>query len=264
LVESKSKTVSKETLENLKKVGATTAWGTLGRIMKNEVLRDAYCMVNMRPLDNTYTICGQAMTVSYLPVDPINPTPEHRAIRAKNSGMLVKIMEAIKPGDVLVLAAQGRYDAGLAGEAMNQGFKTKGTNGVVVDAGERDVPIIRTRIKHPVFMSGRATMTSAGWYPHEGKIEGIIPNEINVPVKCDGVLVRPGDIIIGDEDGVIVIPIEYADQVGRVGAALEEIEELQRQLIAKGEYIHNQPMDEEVLKKYGLLEKYKITREAQV
>jgi 4-hydroxy-4-methyl-2-oxoglutarate aldolase len=264
LVVSKGKTVSKETLENLKKIGATTAWGTLGRVMKNEVLRDAYRMVNMRPLENTYTICGPAMTVSYLPVDPINSTPDQKAIRAKNSEMLVKIMETIKPGDVLVLAAQGRYDAGLAGEAMNTGFKAKGTNGVVVDAGERDVPILRTRIKHPIFLSGRATMTSAGWYPHEDKIEGMIPNEINVPVKCDGVMVRPGDFIIGDEDGVIVIPIEYTDQVGRIGAALEEIEELQRQLIAKGEYVHHQPMDEEVLKKYGLLEKYKITREAQV
>lgn len=264
MVEVKRKIVSKETLENLKKVGATTAWGTLGRVLKNEVLRDSYRMVNMRPIDNSYTICGQAMTVSYLPVDAINPTPEDKALKGKNSEMLVKIMDTIKLGDVLVLAALGRLDAGLAGEAMNQGFKTKGTNGVVVDAGERDVPILRTRVNHPVFMSGHATTTSAGWYPHEGRIEGMIPNDINVPVKCDGVMVRPGDIIIGDEDGVIVIPIEYADEVGKIGAALEEIEELQRQLIAKGEYVHHQPMDKEVLKKYGLLEKYLMTHEAQV
>ena len=253
-----------ETLENLKKISATTAWGTLGRVMRNRVLRDSYRMMNMRPIDKAYTICGPAVTVRYLPVDPVNPTSEEEALIKNHRNMIVKMMEALSPGKVLILAALGRSDAGVAGEGMNHGFKAHGASGVVVDGGERDVPVLRSEVDHPIFMSGHATLTTAGWHIHEGRPSGVLPQEINVPVKCDGVIIRPGDIVIGDEDGVMVIPIEYAERVAEIGAALEEIEELQRQLIAKGEYTHGQPMDEEILRKHGLLEKYLMTREAQV
>ena len=107
-----------------------------------------------------------------------------------------------------------------------------------------DVPVLSTNINIPIYMTGNATLTTAGWHIHEGRPSGVLPHEINVPVECDGVIVRPGDIIIGDEGGVQVIPIEYADRVGQIGAALEKIEELQRWLIEKGEYTHQQPMDE--------------------
>jgi regulator of RNase E activity RraA len=257
-------TVSKETLENLQKISATTSWGTLGRVMGNRVLRDSYRMMNMRPIDNSYKICGPAVTVRYLPVDPVNPTKQDEVLINNHRNMMVKMMEALSPGKVLVLAALGRSDAGVAGEGMNHGFKAHGASGVVVDGGERDVPVLRNDVDLPIFMSGHATLTTAGWHIHEGKPGGVLPQEINVPVKCDGVMVRPGDVIIGDEDGVMVIPREYAKRVGEIGAALEEIEELQRRLIAKGEYTHGQPMDEDTLKKYGLLEKYLMTREAQV
>jgi len=94
---------------------------------------------------------------------------------------------------------------------------------------------------------------------HEGKVAGILPTgEINVPVVCDGVLVRAGDVIIGDEDGVIVVPLEFVEEVAKRGGAIEDIEELQRKLIVKGEYIHGQPMTRAQLERYGMLEKWKI------
>jgi regulator of RNase E activity RraA len=260
----KMKEITHETLENLKKISATTAWGTLGRVMGNRVLRDSYRMMNMKPLDLSSTICGPAVTVRYLEVDPLNPTAEHEFLIGNHRNMMVKMMEALDEGDVIILAALGHSDSGVAGEGMNYGFKAHGASGVLVDGGERDVPVLRKDVDLPIFMTGNATLTTAGWHIHDGRPSGVLPQDINVPVLCDGVLVRPGDIIIGDEGGVQVIPIEYAQHVGEIGAALEEIEELQRKLIEKGEYTHGQPMDEETLKKYGLLEKYKLTREAQV
>jgi len=262
--ETKIKKVSKETMENLKKISATTAWGTLGRVMRNRVLRDSYRMMNMRPLDVSRTICGPAVTVRYLEVDPLNPTAEHEDLIENHRNMMVKMMEAISEGDIIVIAALGHSDSGVAGEGMNHGFKAHGASGVLVDGGERDVPVLRNEVDLNIYMTGHATLTTAGWHIHEGRPSGVLPQEINVTVECDGVIVRPGDIIIGDEGGVQVIPFEYAERVGEIGAALEEIEELQRRLIEKGEYTHGQPMDEETLKKYGLLEKYKMTREAQV
>lgn len=255
--------VSEETLNNLKKISATTAWGTLGRVLRNQVIRDSYRMMNMKPLNSSDKICGPVVTVRYLEVDPVTPTPEEMELINNHRTMMVKMMEALSPGKVLVLAALGHSDAGVAGEGMNHGFKAHGATGVIVDGGERDVPVLR-KVKLPIFMSGHPTLTTAGWHIHNNKQSGVLPSEINVNVLCDGVLVRPGDIIVGDEDGVMVIPYEFADKVGEIGAALEEIEELQRKLIEKGEYTHGQPMDEETLKKYGLLEKYLMTREAQV
>jgi 4-hydroxy-4-methyl-2-oxoglutarate aldolase len=221
-------------------------------------------MMNMRPIEVSYKVCGPAVTVRYLEVDPLTPSQEEEELINNHRVMMLEMMKALSPGKVLVLAALGHDDAGVAGEGMNHGFKEHGATGVIVDGGERDVPVLREEVKIPIFMSGHATLTTAGWHIHKDRPSGVLPSEINVPVLCDGVIVRPGDIIIGDEDGVMVIPIEYAKMVGEIGSALEEIEELQRQLIIKGEYTHGQPMDEETLKKYGLLEKYLMTREAQV
>jgi regulator of RNase E activity RraA len=256
--------VSEETLAQLRKISATTSWGTLGRVMRNRVLRDSYRMMNMRPIETSYKICGPAVTVRYLAVDPLTPTPDEEALIKNHKTMMVGMMDALSEGKVLVLAALGHADSGVAGEGMNYGFKAHGASGVIVDGGERDVPVLRADVGLPIFMTGHPTLTTAGWHIHDGKPSGVLPSEINVPVQCDGVIVRPGDIIIGDEDGIMVIPVEYAETVGEIGAALEEIEVLQRQLIEKGEYTHGQPMDEETLKKYGLLEKYLMTREAQV
>jgi 4-hydroxy-4-methyl-2-oxoglutarate aldolase len=260
----KTRELPEETWIELRKMSSSTAWGTLGRVLRNELMRDHYRMMHMRPIDPFHTICGPAVTVRYLSVDPLNPTSEEVELINNHSMMIVKMMNALSTGDVLVLAALGRSDAGVAGEGMCHGFKAHGASGLVVDGGERDVPVIRNEVKLPVFMSGNSTPTVARWHIHEGKPGGILPKEINVPVMCDGVRVRPGDVIIGDECGLMVIPIENAETVGRIGGALEDIEELQRKLIQKGEYVHMQPMTEDILKKYGLWEKWRIAKEAQV
>lgn len=260
----KTRELTTEIWNELKKMSSSTAWGTLGQVLRNDLMRDHYRMMHMRPIDPTQTICGPVVTVRYISINPLNPTNEDMELMKNHSAMIAKMMEALKKGDILVLAALGRSDAGVAGEGMCHGFKAHGAAGLVVDGGERDVPVIRNEVKLPVFMSGNSTPTIARWHIHEGKPGGVLPVEINVPVMCDGVRVRPGDVVIGDECGLMVIPIENAETVGRIGGALEDIEELQRKLIMKGEYVHMQPMTEDILKKYGMWEKWKIAKGAQI
>jgi 4-hydroxy-4-methyl-2-oxoglutarate aldolase len=260
----KIRTLPEESWIELRKMSSSTAWGTLGQVLRDEYMRDHYRMMNMRPIDRGYTICGPAVTVRYLPLDPLNPTSEGSELMGNHATMIVKMMNTLKTGDILVLAALGRSDAGVAGEGMCNGFKAHGASALVVDGGERDVPIIRSDVKLPVFMSGNPTPTVARYHMHNGKPGGVLPKEINIPVICDGVRVRPGDVIIGDECGLMVIPIENAEMVAKIGGALEDIEELQRRLIQKGEYVHMQPMTEEILKKYNMLDKWRIAKEAQV
>ena len=73
---SKIRTLSEESWGELRKMSSSTAWGTLGQVLRDEYTRDHYRMMNMRPIDRSYTICGPAVTVRYLPVDPLNPTSE--------------------------------------------------------------------------------------------------------------------------------------------------------------------------------------------
>jgi len=247
-------------IDEMKKIWSTTVWGELGRILKNPMIRDSYRMMSLRPLDPNSRICGPAVTLRYMAFDPLNPTPEAEQIQKNYTSCIEKATAAITPGDIVVAAALGRTDAGVFGDGILYGFKSKGVEGVVVDGSVRDAPIIR-KLNIPVFIKGSPTPTVAAYHILDGRPAGILPTEVNVPIVCDGVRVRPGDVLIGDECGIMVIPIEYAEKVAQLGGAVEDIETLQRELIMKGEYIHGQPMSEEVLKKYGMLEKWKIIQE---
>jgi len=251
------KTLSAETIEELKKVSCTTCWGVLSTIL-NTAFRDSLRMFNMKPVDISYKMCGPVVTVRYLPFDPLNPTTEGKDLLDNFSSMIAKMTEAITPGSVLVLAALGRSDAGVVGDGMALGYKTHGASCLVIDGGARDLPIIRNQVKLPVFMTGCSTPAASGWHMYEGKTAGVLPKEINVPIVCDGVLVNPGDIMIGDEAGVMVVPIEYAEKVAEIGGALEDIENLERKLIIEGKLFHGQKLTDATLKEYGLLEKWRI------
>jgi len=250
--------LTEEVMKELKKVSSTTAWGVLEKITGNPILRDSLRMMNVKPVDPSYKICGPALTVRYIPYNPLNPDPVARKLLDEYPENIAKVTNAVKPGVVVVAAALGRVDAGVFGEGICHGLMARGAVGVVTDGGMRDMPFIR-KLKFPIFMAGNPTPTVAAYHMHEGKVAGILPTgEINVPVVCDGVLVRAGDVIIGDEDGVIVVPLEFVEEVAKRGGAIEDIEELQRKLIVKGEYIHGQPMTRAQLEKYGMLEKWKI------
>ncbi len=126
-------------------------------------------------------------------------------------------------GSVLVIDGQGELNTALWGEITTLSARLKGLQGVVIDGAIRDLYKIR-RDKLPVF--ARAVVPNAGGAQYAG--------EINVPVQCGGAIVHPGDWIVGDEDGVVVVPQERLERVMDAARRLAIVEKKIEREVAKG------------------------------
>lgn len=123
-------------------------------------------------------------------------------------------VEAVGPGDVLVIDARGALAAGTLGDILATRIKMRGGRGIVTDGPVRDLSAVR-EIDMPVYTAGSHGATSST-YHH--------PVDMNVPIGCAGVLVMPGDVIVGDQDGVVAIPRAVAEEVAHDALAQEELE----------------------------------------
>ncbi|MBB4689220.1 RraA family protein [Amycolatopsis jiangsuensis] len=122
--------------------------------------------------------------------------------RAGDNLAVYRAFDHCRPGDVLVVDGGGALDQALMGDIMTSFAERRGLAGVVVDGAIRDVAAIRQR-PFPVFSRG---VTHRG--PHKNG-----PGEVNVPVSIGGMVVHPGDLVVGDEDGVLAIPVADAATV---------------------------------------------------
>lgn len=141
----------------------------------------------IKPLNDAYHIAGPAFTI--------------RTAVGDNLAVLQAI-KAAKPGDILVVDAKGDTYRAIAGDFVVSMMQTMGIGGLVVDGAIRDVVDIK-KLGFPVFVKG-TTVASGG---KNG------PGEINVPISCGGASVNPGDIIVGDVNGVVVVPSDKAAEV---------------------------------------------------
>lgn len=130
-----------------------------------------------------------------------------------------------EPGDVIVLAAGGVTEVACFGDLTATGWQAKGIEGVVVDGACRDVAGLRA-LGFPVF--ARAVTPRNYHYP-----AGLDHGAVNVPVVCAGVLVEPGDIVIGDDDGVVVLPRRIATEIVTAATAFLENETQFRALLSE-------------------------------
>ncbi len=128
------------------------------------------------------------------------------------------------PGDVLVVDAGGDLSRAIVGELMARRAQLKGLCGMIVDGAMRDVAGLRA-LGLPIYARGA---TPAGPYK-----EG--PGEVNVALACGGVVVRPGDIVVGDEDGVVIVPQGEAATVLAAARALQAREAATMAALARGE-----------------------------
>ncbi|HWR41068.1 MAG TPA: PilZ domain-containing protein [Patescibacteria group bacterium] len=138
----------------------------------------------IRPL-NEVPLLGPAFTIKARPGDNL---------------MLHRALDLARPGDILVIDAQGDLSNSIMGELMALWACKRGLGGFVVDGAVRDVGALK-KMDIPIYAAG---ITPAGPYK-----DG--PGEINVPVSCGGVVVHPGDILVGDEDGIVVINPQDAE-----------------------------------------------------
>lgn len=141
----------------------------------------------VKPLKDEYRIAGRAFTVKTAVGD--------------NLAVLRAIKEA-KPGDIIVVDAKGDTYRAIAGDFVVGMMQTMEFGGLVVDGVIRDIVDIKG-LNFPVFSKG-TTVSSGG---KNG------PGETNTPISCGGAQVNPGDIIVGDIDGVVVVPQERAEEV---------------------------------------------------
>jgi 4-hydroxy-4-methyl-2-oxoglutarate aldolase len=165
----------------------------------------AHMSHDMRPL-LVSKFAGPAVTVML-------KKEEHKDGASASQGMLDAI-DAAPPGSVYVMVLEDGQDIAGIGGLMATAMKFRGLAGAVIDASIRDTPQIR-KLQFPVFSRGVSPATSVNHYRFVG---------MNIPVKCGGVMVRPNDIIVADEDGVAVVPREKAEAVLKKAQDLDDTE----------------------------------------
>ncbi len=226
---------SKELVEGLAKIGSATASGELSRLG----IRSAH-LQGLTSWTPGVAVAGPALTLQFMPkredvytvdeyADPEQQLHRHVLYRAQ-------------PGDIVVVDARGDMASGVFGDMMLTYFKGRGGRGVVIDGCIRDYPKVR-RLGLGLWLRGVT--------PNFHTQTAIFPFAVNVPVACGGALVLPGDIIIADDDGAVVVPATLASALLVAADKHVEWEDFSRLRLSEGGDLRKYyPLSEEARPEY--------------
>ncbi|MDZ4671202.1 MAG: hypothetical protein SH821_10050 [Phototrophicales bacterium] len=194
-----------------------------------------------RPMFPGTKIVGSAITLQFMPQREDVASGKNQEYSEKYSALWA-VLETIQAGDVLTIQAYGDPYTGCLGEMLVTYFQAQGGVGIVVDGYIRDAPKVQ-EIGLPMWVRG--------YTPNYASHASLFPWAYNVPIACSRVLVIPGDIILADDDGAVLIPRKVAPQLLKITLEHENWESFSRMRIQEGGALGKYyPLDSEARLEY--------------